>query len=183
MTLLWGLLHTGGGSNLVSKLFIDPSWTSHIKRQNVFKLRSANNQPFTLEKVILFPSQKCNLRVRMWFKAFDHQAADLFLGTALVDKYTRWIFSTERNLVLWHSQPVDVILIAAKTQSAATNADLINSQPTSAPVAIYIHHSVVVSKAVTLALHSHTLELIKSTGSGKRVMNSLTTAQIMRLCI
>lgn len=69
----------------------------------------------------------------------------------------------------WHSQPIDIILQATKTQNDVTNASHINIPPSSAPVADEIYHKVGVAKAATLASQAHTPVLARGTASEKSV--------------
>lgn len=68
----------------------------------------------------------------------------------------------------WHSKPVDIIVPTTRTTNAATVADSIDSQSSTATVGDDTYHRVVVAKAVTMAPHAHTLVLMKSSGSGKK---------------
>lgn len=106
----------------------------------------------------------------MWFRVVNNLAADSLLGTSFIDKYTREIFPTERKLMPWQLQPVDVIFPSTKTANAATIANHIYSQPFFAPLADDIQHWVVVAKEDKLAAQAHTLVMMKSISSGRIVI-------------
>lgn len=76
----------------------------------------------------------------------------------------RGIFSTVRKLMLWHSQPVYMIVPTTGTANDATNADRIDSQTCLATLADDIYYKVVVAKAVTLAPHARKPAFAESTG-------------------
>lgn len=81
-----------------------------IKRQNFLKLKSAIKQPFSSGGVILSPLQVSNLRIHVRLGFVDSLAVDLLLGASFIDKYVRGFFSTERKLLPWQLQPVDIIV-------------------------------------------------------------------------
>lgn len=81
----------------------------------------------------------------------------------------RGIFPAKRKLVLRHSQPVDIIVPATKTQNVANVANHINSDPFSVPLTDDIYHRIVVAKVATRAPHVCTPVLVSSTGLGRNV--------------
>lgn len=85
----------------------------------------------------------------------------LLLRTSLNDKHIREIFPKECELVSWCLQPINITVPTTETANAATVANHIDRQPSSAPLTDNIYHQIVVAKAVTLAPHAHTRALVK----------------------
>lgn len=86
MTQVKCLIDSGADPNLVSKLLLHSTWTSCIKRKNFSKLRNANIQPISKERVILLHLQVGKLRIRVWFRVADNLAVSVLRGTLLVEK-------------------------------------------------------------------------------------------------
>lgn len=99
MTKVRCLIDTGAGPKLVTKLFLQPCWTSHIRAQNVLKHWSANKRPINSEEVDLLHLQIGGTCIRLWFGVVGNVAVDLLLETALMDKYIEGSFLAESNLV------------------------------------------------------------------------------------
>lgn len=101
----------------------------------------------------------------MWSGTDDILAVDLFLYTFLIDKYGRRIFSANRRLVRWHSQPFNIVVPFKKTQNAATVANHIDGRASSASVADDMYRRVMAAKAAALASYTYTPVLVPSSDS------------------
>lgn len=122
----------------------------------------------------------------MWLGVVDNLAVALLLETSFIDTHIRKSFPTERTFVPWYPKPVDIFVPATKTQSATTVVDHIDSQPFPAYIVEDMYHKVVVAKATKLAPHTHTPELVSSSGPSTLVLEqtnecpSYTSVQVER---
>lgn len=167
------LIDTSAARNLVSKSFLHPTWTSRIMRRSFRKLRSANKQEIRSEEEILSYLKIGDLRILVLFGVGDNLAVDSLIRMSFIDKYIQESFAAERKLVAWHSEPLNIIRPGTKAANAATDANHIDSQFSSTPLADDIFLKVVVAKAVRLAPHAPTTVLVKSIGSGRRVIKPI----------
>lgn len=54
MTFVKRLIDTGAGPNLVTRFFLYPMWMSRIRRQPIFKMKNANQQPIRSGKHLCY---------------------------------------------------------------------------------------------------------------------------------
>lgn len=76
-----------------------------MKRHDFSRLRTSANQTFHLDKLILLHLRVGSVCTRIWFENAPYLALNIFLGTALINRFNRRIFSAEEKIVLMNSQP------------------------------------------------------------------------------
>lgn len=108
----------------------------------------------------MFRLQVDDLCIRLWDGIVNGLAVDFLRRTSLSDKDLREIFPAERKLVLWYLQSFVISVPTTMTANAYTIANHIDGQPSSTPFVDDACPTIVVVKAVILALHAHTPVLV-----------------------
>lgn len=130
-------------------------------------------QPISSKKANLQHLEIGVLPIRVWSEVVDNLAAEPSLAEFFIDMYICELFLAERKLVLWHWQPVDIVVSTAKIAFSVTVSAHINSRTSFESVARGIYHTVVAAKADKLLPHAHNPVLVRKVCSGMRVVNPI----------
>lgn len=77
-------------------------------------------QPLRLEELILLYLCHGELNSQIWFGVEPTLVVEILLGSVLIGSFIRGIFLPERKVVLWHSQPVTILIGKVRRRDGAT---------------------------------------------------------------
>lgn len=111
------LFDTGAGPELVNKYFIPWNCKQYVKPIKQLQPGTAIHEHANVKGFIPMFVRIKDLRPRAGLCLIENLEVDILLETSLITRCLGRIFSMERKLVSWHSQPISILTSSTRISS------------------------------------------------------------------